>query len=442
MTAYTSSRWAGAITRTVEDQYRLGLRGVRAEAESLAAAVSVITSRCAVPVRAKDGRFAGYRRLEELHAKTRRLAALTDRLDRVHTSLDHGRPTITVGGKRLWRRGHDRQRTGLTGVEWREHWEAARMFFTADGETGKASGNETIRVTADGRVGIKVPAHLVAHLGAHLQLAVPVRFTHRSDTWATKVEMNAAVRYDVSYDPARQRWYLDASWTTPVPLAPTIATVTSGRVVGVDLNADHFACAVLDQAGNVVGQPATISLELAGLTSSQRDGRLRTAITALLDFAQLHRCPAIAVENLNFAAARAIGRETMGRAHRGKRFRRIVAGIPTAKFRDRLVAMADHRDIWVVAVDPAYTSRWGAAHWKVSIQQQTSTATTGHHAAAVAIARRGKRMPIRRRRPGPRNGQRTVAGQPATRPNQQRAPLVTKSGSAPPDSTKLDWSGG
>ena len=35
------------------------------------------------------------------------------------------------------------------------------MFLTADGESGKAGGNETIRVDERGRLRIKVPAALV-----------------------------------------------------------------------------------------------------------------------------------------------------------------------------------------------------------------------------------------------------------------------------------------
>ncbi|MBS4729259.1 hypothetical protein MSM1_13240 [Mycobacterium sp. SM1] len=67
-----------------------------------------------------------------------------------------------------------------------------------------------------------------------------------------------------------------------------------------------------------------------------------------------------AVENLNFADARASGRETLGRGVRGKRLRRAVAGIPTANFRTRLTSMAARRGIAAIGVDPAYTSRWGA----------------------------------------------------------------------------------
>ena len=111
-------------------------------------------------------------------------------------------------------------------------------------------------------------------------------------------------------------------------------------MLGVDLNADHVAACVLDASGNPIGEPVTIAVDTAGLRASRRDGRVRAAITELLDHAQQQNCSAIVVENLDFADARATGRETLGRGTRGKRVRRTVAGIPTAKFRTRLTAMA------------------------------------------------------------------------------------------------------
>lgn len=46
LTAVSSSRWAGAITRAVEDQYQLGLRGLAAHVRDLGAAVEVLEARC------------------------------------------------------------------------------------------------------------------------------------------------------------------------------------------------------------------------------------------------------------------------------------------------------------------------------------------------------------------------------------------------------------
>ena len=255
--------------------------------------------------------------------------------------------------------------------------------MTADGESGKRGGNETIRVTDDGRLRIKTPAALADQFGSHVVIDAPIRFGHRSQEWADRVARRQAVRYDISYDPERGRWYLDASWkTTPEPV-PALAALRSGRVLGVDLNAGHLACCVLDASGNPVGEPASIEVITAGLAASRRDGRVRAAITALLDHAQQQQCRAVVIEKLDFADVRASGRETLGRGKRGKRLRRIVAGIPTRRFRDRLIAMAARRGVAVIGVDAAYTSKWGNQHWTTPLQQQAFdpvTVTADHGA--------------------------------------------------------------
>jgi IS605 OrfB family transposase len=311
------------------------------------------------------------------------------------------------------------------------------MFLTADGESGKPGGNETIRVDETGHLRVKVPGVLVGRLGSHVVIEAPVRFTHRGREWSDRVAGRRAVRYDISYDPAKDRWYLDASWTHDVTVSPPpIEALRAGPVLGVDLNADHLACCVLDPSGNPVGSPVTIPVQTAGLPASRRDGRVRAAITALLNHAQRQNCSAVVIENLDFADARATGRETMGRGVRGKRFRRTVAAIPTAKFRTRLTAMAARRGIAVIGVDPAYTSKWGAQHWAKPLQQQTSDPVTRHHAAATAIGRRGLGMAIRRRPAGPRNGQRTAAGTPPARPDHPPGHVGRHGSSGPPTRTR------
>lgn len=434
LTAVSSSRWAGAITRAVEDQYQLGMRGLAAHVADLRAAIEVLEQRCALPpgelapvdVDAETTgrgrsrrRRRGYRSAGERFAKTRRLAALRDRLAAAERDLAAGRPSMVVGGKRLWRNRAHLEAAGMSEQQWRDRWQAARLFLTADGESGKASGNETIRVDADGRLRIKTPAALVDRFDSHLVIGGPIEFTHRGDEWHRRVSTRRAVRYDISFDPDNGRWYLHASWKTSPPSVPDLEELRRGRVCAVDLNGGHLACCVLDSSGNPIGEPASINVITAGLRASHRDGRLRAAITALLDHAQHHGCAAIVVENLDFADARATGRETLGAGKHGKRLRRTITGIPTRRFRDRLTAMASRRGIAVIGVDPAYTSRWGNQHWRRPLQQQTSdrSTVTGHHGASAAIGRRGLGLAIRRRPAGPRTGQRTAAGTPPARPD-------------------------
>jgi hypothetical protein len=445
VTAATSSRWAGAITRAVEDQYQLGMRGVAAYVADLREAVDVLEQRCGLrpgqlansdsaETQRRSRRFRGYRNRSERFNKTRRLAAVRARLAAAERALAAGHPSIVVGGKRLWRNRNHLDAAGVTEQEWKRQWDAARMFLTADGETGKPGGNETIRVDESGQLRIKTPVSLVNELGSHLVIEAPVRFTHRGDEWWTRVSVRAAVRYDISYDPDRDRWYLDASWTTVPGPAPSLEELRTGRILGVDLNADHLACCVLDSSGNPVGDPIKIEMLTEGFSASRRDGRVRATITALLDYAHNCGCGAVVVENLDFTDTRATGRDTLGRGQRGKRLRRVVACIPTRRFRDRLTAMAARRGIAVIGVDAAYTSKWGTQHWLTPLRQQTSdpTAVTRHHAAAVAIGRRGLGVAIRRRPARPRSGQWTALGTPPARPARHCGRGGRRGSSGPP----------
>jgi hypothetical protein len=419
LTKVASSRWAGALTRCVEDQYQLGLRGLVAHGAALRASIEVLEKRCALrpgerSIEGGRGRSVrGYRTDAERFEKSRRLAALRHRLAVVENDLADARPTIAVGGRRLWRSRNNLLAADMTETQWRDRWAAARMFLTADGESGKRGGNETIRVDPEThQLRIRVPAALTPILGTHLTIAAPVGFRHLSTPWQERVASASAVRYDVTHDPQRDRWYLHASWKVAPEATPTLSDLRTERMVGVDLNADHLAVCVVDAAGNPVGRPLSIPVARDHIPGSRRDGRIRAAIARLLDVAEQSSCVAIAIENLDFADARLTGRETLGRGSRGKNFRRTVAGIPTSQFRRRLVAMAARRGITIVGVDPAYTSRWGNHHWRKPLQQQASDVVTQHHAAAVAIGRRGLGLKIKRRPAGPRNGQRTIAGSP------------------------------
>jgi hypothetical protein len=77
------------------------------------------------------------------------------------------------------------------------------------------------------------------------------------------------------------------------------------RLLAVDLNHGHLAAWVITPDGNPAGPPLTIPLQLDGLPTSQRDGRLRAAISQLLRTARENGCAAVAVEDLNFTDARA-----------------------------------------------------------------------------------------------------------------------------------------
>ena len=243
-----------------------------------------------------------------------------------------------------------------------------------------------------------------------------------------------AVRYDISLDPGKGRWYLDASWkATPRP-APSLGVLRAGALVAVDVNAGHLAAAVLAPDGNVTGTPFTILLDLAGLPATTRDGRVRAAVSQLITTARQNGAQAVAIEDLDFAQARDHGRENTGsrpaRGRRGRGFRRLIAGIPTARFRDRLVQMTANAGLSVVVVDPAYTSKWGAEHWLAPLREHHPE-TTGHHAAAVVTGRRGQGHRAGRRANGNRATPEDEARPAPARPRKPRR-LWPHQGNPPP----------
>jgi hypothetical protein len=448
LTSESSSRWAGAITRTTEDQHRLAGQNLHAEAASLRARVTRIEVRLAVSAGGKSGKTRGYASPAERHAKDLRCRGLRARLARVERRLAAGSVPVTRGGRALLRRRGNLAAAGLTEQEWRAEWEAARMFLTADGETGKPWGNETIRWNPDeGWLEVKLPAPLAQLANrphGRYRLTCPVIFTYRGDEVAAQAA-TGAVRYDISHDPGTGRWYLDASWkTTPGP-TPALHELRRHPVIAVDVNAGHLAVAVVVADGNLLGIPVTVPLELAGLPAATRDGRLRAAISGLIAAARRHGAQAIVIEDLDFAAARAEGRERTGnrpaRGRRGRGFRRAVSSIPTGKFRDRLVQMTANAGLSVIVTDPAYTSRWGAQHWLAPLQEHHRE-TTGHHAAALVTGRRGLGHRARRRTTGnrtaPEDAARPAQARPRTRPAAAPAPRkpATPPGPRQPPGTK------
>ncbi|MEU6786289.1 IS200/IS605 family accessory protein TnpB-related protein [Nonomuraea angiospora] len=431
LTGESSARWAGAITKTSHDQWALARRGQLAHLQTLEAGIATITHRLSLPVGQKGakGGPGGYRSRQEWFAKSRRLRVLTDRLTAVRADWQGGRVRVVRGGKRLAGMRHHLKAAGLEEHEWRARWQAARWFLQADGEAGKRYGNETIRVRPDGQVSIRLPtplAHLANAPHGRYVLATRVRFAHRGTEWADRVHADRAVAYRIHLDAERGRWYLTASWhTPPAPAIPLQAALTHG-VIGVDTNADHLAAWRLDTHGNPIGNPRRFSYDLAG-SADHRDAQVRHALTQLLTWAKSCGVKAIAIEDLDFQ-----GEKTREKHGRRKKFRQLISGLPTGRLRARLISMAGAAGIAIVAVDPAYTSKWGAQHWQAPLTSQRRP-TTQHDAASIAIGRRALGHPIRRRTAPPpahrsdEHGHRTAQARPGARGREETRPPDTGS---------------
>ncbi|WP_237326670.1 transposase [Streptomyces sp. CBMAI 2042] len=442
LTKVSSSRIAGAITKASNDQWALARRSQAAHIRSLEDGIRTLKYRLSLPIGAKGTKRAAgaYRSRGEWFRKSRRLADLESRHTAAVADWRTGRVRVVRGGKRLLNTRRHLATAGLAEEQWRERWESERWFLAAGGESGKRFGNETIRVTPDGRVSIKLPAPL-AHLAntehGRYTLASTVAFAHRGAEWADRIEANRAVTYRIHLDTVRGRWYLTASWQRPLVQAIPWETAKADGVIGVDTNADHLAAYRLDQHGNPVGEPHRFTYDLTG-TTHHRDAQLRHALTRLLHWAKQTGATGIAIEDLDFSAEKT--REKHGRK---KRFRQLISGIPTAKLKARLVSMAAEQGLAIIAVDPAYTSMWGGQHWQKPLTTPRRKMSR-HDAAGIAIGRRALGHPIRRRTAPPPHDQsdrarhRTAQAAPGAREREGTRPPATDHAprDVPPNGTR------
>jgi hypothetical protein len=413
LTAVTSARWANTIIAGNDAQYRLARDAQHRHLVGLRAAIATIEKRLAQPTgdtltaeqhraRRKAKRPKGYATQAERFQKQRRLQQLRAKLGRVSADWDDMRVHVTEGGKRLAKTRHSLDAANLTLPGWREKWDCARDRIEATGSGDEPFGNLTITVTPDGEASLRLPKpleHLANAKHGRYMLSGTAMFSYRADEWQARITGGKPVSYNIARKPGRAGRYLTASWACPPTTSDVVYTASrdsevsaEGKVVGVDLNDGHLAMRRLDLHGNPVGRPQHIDVDLTG-SSTRRDAQIRHAITRLIRYTGRHNIPAIAVEDLDFADARATGRETMGRGARGKRFRRTVAGIPTAVFRNRLAAQSYRHGVRLFAVNPAYTSVWGDQHWRTPYKN-----VTRHEAAATVIGRRAQGFKARRRK--------------------------------------------
>lgn len=394
------SRYAGTICVDNDAATKAAKEHLWRHRAGLRRAIATLERRTAAPARSACGCGErrgcttcrdGYATPNERFQKQRRLASRTAELARVEARLAAKDYPVVYGGRRRAGTRHHLATAGLTEAQWRRSWTEARSWFGCVGNAGASGGNPCLTLTR-GEGGqwfltVSVPRPLAEQLGVatRVRLRQPVSLHHRGLELEDRLESRAAVRLDVQPETdtqGRMRTYLRVSWARPTPQVVDLATARVGGVVGVDLNADHLAATRLDTAGNPVGRPLRVPLMLTGASAATRDGRLRAAVTAILEHAKTTGATAIAVEDLDFADDKT--REKFGRR---TAFRHLIAGFPTTQFKDRVVAMAHTQGLAVIAVDPRYTSRYGGTSWQRALSTLTVVATR-HEGASVAIGRR------------------------------------------------------
>jgi IS605 OrfB family transposase len=440
------SRYAGSIVRANDAQVRLTREGLWQHKIGLQRGIATLRRRLAATIKRDcvcENRQAceackdGYATRNEWWTKRRRLDVLQGRLIEVDRRLAAKDFSVVFGGRRLLNSRHHLTETGQTLEEWQQQWANQRLFLTCVGNVGKAGGNPCLTLTqdTDGQVclTVSVPEPVQRRLGvaARVRMTHPVPVAHIPEL-VERVTARCSTAITIRFATGKrgETVLLHASWTREQILdQPDLDALRSGRVVALDLNADHLALSRLTPDGNPVGSPVRIGLHLAGVPAGTRDARVREAITQVLRIATQFGAGAVVVEELGFQQDQT--REKHGRR---KAFRKLISQFPTASFRNRLVPMADRRGLAVIAVDPRYTSRAGGRDWQYVLAggptapAHSRRVATRHAGAAVAIGRRGLAQGLTASTPA-RTRARSLSCRPA--PHQQQ-PLAAATGDGSP----------
>ena len=109
-------------------------------------------------------------------------------------------------------------------------------------------------------------------LGTHLTIENPVGFTHRGQQWADRVAARrGALRHQLQ---PRARPLVSGRLLGYHPEPPaSLEELRTGPVLGVDLNAEHLACCVLDARPSCSSIMAVSSRLLEGVKFCRRESR-------------------------------------------------------------------------------------------------------------------------------------------------------------------------
>jgi IS605 OrfB family transposase len=162
---------------------------------------------------------------------------------------------------------------------------------------------------------------------------------------------------------------------TPAPVKH-VSRHSAYGCIGIDMNPGSIGWAYIDGNGNLKAH-GQIPLQM-GLPSGKQDAQIVDACLQLTTLANTFACP-IVCEELNFYTKKEQLRE------RGRKYARMLSGWAYSRFYELLESILSNRGIYLMKVNPAYTSVIGL----VKYARQYGLASD--EAAAMAIARRGMR---------------------------------------------------
>jgi len=310
-----------------------------------------------------------------IHQKKRKLDNLKHQLSSVTRDRKNGTIRCCFGSKKLFHAQYNLEENGYTShEEWLQSWQEARsseLFFL--GSKDETAGNQTCTATLKSdqtlQLRIRLPSALTKY-GKYLVIP-SVTFKYGKDELHSV--LNSATTQAITWRFKRDEkgWRVFASFE--VQPAPCTSKQNSG-VIGLDINAGHFALVEVDRFGNPISK-VSIPCNTYGKSSDQAKAIIGQAAAAAVAFAESKNKPLI-IEELDFQKKKATLRES----HRA--YARMLSSFSYNSIITHLKSRASNLGVLIQQVNPAYTSVIG----RITYAKRYGLST--HLAAALVIGRR------------------------------------------------------
>jgi IS605 OrfB family transposase len=337
-----------------------------------------------------------------LHFKKRRLAASNLKLTALKNDLKECKVRLCFGSRKLFRAQFDLKANQYKDIkEWRKEWQAARSNqFYVIGSKDETAGCQGCVATlnAEGNLTLKLrlPDALAAQHGKLITLD-NVHFAYGHDNIVAALKSSERVEVKIKDKKAQPgepqektikrltgtalsyRFIrVKKGWSVHVSVSVEAPKHISHRqlgAIGVDINADHLACAEIDRFGNVI-KTKRIECFTYGLSSDQATAVIGDAIKIAADWAaKINKV--IVIEKLDFSKKKA---QLESEAAKDAR---ALSSFSYSKINTMTHSACFRQGVEVIEVNPAYTSVIGAVNYAQKLGIST------HLGAATAIARRG-----------------------------------------------------
>ena len=334
-------------------------------------------------------------RWDQVHRKSRRLAALQSKRTGLQEDMAAGRVRLCFGSKRLWRKQHNLADNGYASHgEWLRDWREARSgeFFVLGSRDETAGCQLCVASIADDgslTLRLRMPDCLAGQHGKYLVIQ-GVRFAYGHEQLLAALESNAEyARYRrehgekaarstglgqaVSYRFKRdgKGWRVFA--TTQMMEVPVVSDRNHG-VIGVDLNADHLAVVETDASGNYVNF-FSVPLVTYGKSQHQSEAAIGDAVANVVEYAREAGKPMV-IEKLDFRQKKAV------LEGQSPKYSRMLSSFSYGKIKAYFLSRGYREGVEVRQVNPAFSSVIG----RVKFMERYGLSV--HQAAALVLARR------------------------------------------------------